>query len=113
MGIYHIRKGTPSNKAFPNRTKLKDGTGICHDFNSQGHKCPFPHQLCKTGKHFTNWKHVPDDDKLTILKHMNETGSAWLDAETFKKHNTSIPPKFAHLLGDANGPKKKVANKST
>ena len=113
MGLFHIRKGTLPNRAFPDRTKLKDGAGICHDFNSHGYKCPFPHQLCKTGKHFTNWKHVPDNDKLTILKHMDETGSAWLDAETFEKHNSSIPPEFAHLLGDASGPKNKAAKKST
>ena len=113
VGLFHIRKGTPHNKAFPDSIKLKDGTGICHNFNSHGYKCPFPHQLCKTGKHFTNWKHVPDDDKITILKHMYETGSAWLDAKTFEKHNSSTPPEFAHLLGDASGPKKKVAKKST
>jgi hypothetical protein len=71
MGLFHIRKGTQSTKAFPAKTKLKDGAGICPDFNSHGHKCPFPHQLCKTGKHFTNWKHVPDNDKFTILKQMN------------------------------------------
>jgi len=95
MGLFHIRKGTPPNRAL--------------------YKCPFPHQLCKTGKHFTNWKHVPDNDKLTIMKHMDETGSAaWLDAETFEKHNSSIPPEFAHLLvlGDASGPKKMAAKKS-
>jgi hypothetical protein len=92
VGLFHIRKGTPHDKAFPDSTKLKDGTGICHNFNSHGYKCPFPHQLCKTGKHFTNWKHVPDDDNITILKHMYETGSAWLDAKTFEKHNNSTPP---------------------
>jgi hypothetical protein len=113
MGLFHIKKGTPVNKAFPDSTKLKDGAGIYLDFNSHGHKCPFPHQLCKSGKHFTNWMHVPDDNKPTILKHMDNTGLAWLDAETFKKHNTSIPPKFAHLIGDANDPKKKGAHKST
>jgi hypothetical protein len=51
MGLFHTRKGTPPNKAFPDSTKLKDGTGICHNFNSHVYKCPFPHQLCKTGKH--------------------------------------------------------------
>ena len=56
--------------------------------------------------------HVQDDDKLTILKHMYETGSAWLDAKKFEKHNNSIPPEFAQLLGDASGPKKKAAKKS-
>jgi len=44
---------------------------------------------------------------------MDETGSAWLDAEMFEKHNSSIPPEFAHLLGDASGPQKKAAKKST
>jgi len=29
----------------------------------------------------------------------------WLDADTFKKHDIVIAPEFAHLLGDATGPK--------
>jgi hypothetical protein len=111
MELFHIKKRTPANEAFPDRTKLKDDTGISLDFNSHGHKCPFPYQLCKSGKHLPNWKHVPDDDKPTILKHMDNTGFTWLDAETFKKHNTSIPPEFSHVLGNSNGPKKKGAHK--
>ena len=113
MGLFHIKKGTPVNEAFPDRTKLRNSAGICLDFNSHGHKCPFPHQLCKSGKHFTNWKYVPDDNKPTILKRIDDNGLAWLNAKMFKNHNTSILPKFAHLLGDANGPKKKGAHKST
>ncbi len=46
---------------------------------------------------------------------MNETGLMWLDAETYKKHKQTqaIPSKFAHLLGNATGPKTKSAPKST
>ena len=78
-----------------------------------GINAPFPISSVRlVNIHFTNWMHVQDDDKLTILKHMYETGSAWLDAKTFEKHNNSIPPEFAQLLGDASGPKKKAAKKS-
>jgi hypothetical protein len=47
---------------------------------------------------------------------MSEMGFMWLDAETFKKHKQmqAIPFEFAHLLGDATGPKPKGgATKST
>jgi hypothetical protein len=67
-------------------------------------KCNFPHQLCKNGKHYTNWKNVPDEDKLVLYKHMDSTGLMWFDAATFEKHKIIIPPKFAHLLGNAMGP---------
>jgi hypothetical protein len=45
---------------------------------------------------------------------MNETDLMWLDAETFEKHKQmqAIPSEFAHLLGDATGPKSKGASKS-
>jgi hypothetical protein len=69
----------------------------------------------KNGKHYTNWKNLPDDDKVILLKHMESTGLLWLDTETFKKHKITIPPKYTHLLGNATGPKKKkeVQAKST
>jgi hypothetical protein len=46
---------------------------------------------------------------------MNETGLMWLNAETYKKHKQiqAIPSKFAHLFGDATGPKTKSAPKNT
>jgi hypothetical protein len=44
---------------------------------------------------------------------MEKSGLMWLDAETFKKHEIVIAPEFAHLLGDATGPKKTSAEKST
>jgi hypothetical protein len=86
---------------------LKDGAGICLDFCSQEKKCNFPHQLCKNGNHYTNWKNMPNEDKLVLLKHMDSTGLRWLDAATFEKHKIAVPPKYAHLLGDATGPKQK------
>ncbi len=58
-------------------------------------------------------KNVPDKDKITLLKHMDGSGLMWLNAETFKKHKIAIAPEFAHLLGDAMGPKQKAAEKNT
>jgi hypothetical protein len=74
MGIFHVKAGTPAAKALPDRTLLKDSAGICLDFFSQDKKCNFPHQLCKNGKHYMNWKNVPDEDKLVLYNHMDSTG---------------------------------------
>jgi hypothetical protein len=107
MGIFHVKAGTPVAKALPDKTLLKDCAGICLDFCSQYKKCNFPHQLCKNGKHYTNWKNVPGKDKLVLYKHMDSTGLMWFDAATFEKHRIIIPPKYAHLLGNANGTQQK------
>jgi hypothetical protein len=112
MGLFHVKKGTHASKAVPDKSTLKDHAGICMDFCSHEKKCNYPHQLCKNGKHYTNWKNVPGKDKIALLKHMNSSGLMWLDAETFEKHKIVIAPKFAHLLGDTMGPKQK-AEKST
>ena len=111
MGLFHLKKGTPASKAVPEKSTLKDG--ICLDFCCHERKCNFNHLLCKNGKHYTNWKNVPEEDRPILLKHMEKSGVMWLDAETFKKHEIVIAPEFAHLLGDATGPKKKSAGKST
>lgn len=113
MGLFHVKKGTPAAKALPDKSILKDGSSICLDFCCHERKCNFTHLLCRNGKHYTNWKNVPDDDKMSLLKHMSATGHMWLDAETFAKHSISIAPEFAHLLGDANGPKSKATATST
>jgi hypothetical protein len=75
-------------------------------------KCNFPHMLCKNGKHHTTWKNIPDEDKMVLLKHMDDTKNMWLDAETFQKHKITMAPKFTHLLGDVPGLKQKE-NEST
>ncbi len=93
---FMLKKGTPASKSLPDKSTLKDGAGICMDFCSHKKKCTYPHQLCKNGKHYTNWKNVPDEDKITLLKHINSLGLMWLDAETFEKHKIMIAPKFAH-----------------
>jgi hypothetical protein len=113
MGLFYINKGTPVAKALPNKGKLKDK--VCLDFCLHEKKCKYPHQLCKHGKHYTNWKNVPKKDKPVLLSHMNEMGLMWLDAKTFEKHKQTqaIPSEFAHLLGNATGPKPKGASKST
>ena len=111
MGLFHLKKGTPASKALPEKSTLKNG--ICLDFCCHERKCNFNHLLCKNGKHYTNWKNVPEEDRPILLKHMEKSGLMWLDAETFKKHEIVIAPEFAHLLGDATGPKKTSAEKST
>ncbi len=113
MGLFHIKKRTPAAKALPNKGKLEDK--VCLEFCSHEKKFNYPHQLCKHGKHYTNWKNGLEEDKPALLSHMNETGLMWLDAETFKKHKQTqaIPSEFAHLLGNATGPKPKGASKST
>ncbi len=70
-------------------------------------KCNFSHQLCKNGKHYTDWKNVPNKDKPMLLSHMNKMGLMWLHAETFEKHKQTMPPEYAHLLGNAMGMKPK------
>jgi hypothetical protein len=113
MGLFHLKKGAPASKALPEKNTLKDG--ICLDFCCHERKCNFNNLLCKSRKHYTNWKNVPEDNMLILLKHMEKSGLMWLDAETFKKHENAIAPEFAHLLGDATGPKRKTspAKKST
>jgi hypothetical protein len=113
MGLFHIKKGTPASKALPDKSTLKDGVSICLDFCCHEKKCNFNHLLCKNGKQYTNWKNVPDEDKIILLNHMNTTGLMWLDAETFERHKIKIAPEFTHPLGDATGPKQKLAEKST
>jgi hypothetical protein len=60
----------------------------------------------------THWKNVPDEDKIVLLSHMNNTGLLWFEEETMKKHKIDISPEYHHLLGDATGPMPKLV-KST
>ncbi len=112
IGIFHVKKSTPVSKALPNKSKLKDGASVCLDFCCHKRKCKYPHQLCTNGKHYTNWKNIPDKDKIVLLFHMNDTSLLWFDEETMTKHKINITHKYSHLLGDAAGPKPKLA-KST
>jgi hypothetical protein len=107
MGLFHLKKGTPAAKALPHKSTLKDGVSVCLEFCCHKMKCNMPHQLCKDRKNYTNWKNVPSDNKVILLKHMDSTGLMWLNAETFEKHKIAIAPECIHLLGDANGPKQK------
>ncbi len=107
MGLFHVKKRTPTAKALPNMSRLKDDVRACMDFCSHAKKCNFPHPLCKNGKHYTNCKNVPENDKVTLLKHMESTGLMWLDADTFNEHKIMIAPEYAHLLGNTTGPKTK------
>ena len=103
MGLFHMKKGTPASKALPDKSTLKEG--VCLDFCCHDRKCNYNHLLCKNGKHYTNWKNFPEEDRPVLLAHMAKSRLMWLDADTFKKHDIVIAPEFAHLLGDATGPK--------
>ncbi len=72
MGLFHLKKGTPASKALPEKSALKDG--ICLDFCCHERKCNFNHLLCKNGKHYTNWKNIPEEDRPILLKHMEKSG---------------------------------------
>jgi hypothetical protein len=54
MGIFHIKKGTPTAKALPDKSLLKDSVRVCIDFCCHKKKCSFPHALCRIRKHYTN-----------------------------------------------------------
>jgi hypothetical protein len=111
MGLFHVKQGTPTVKALPEKDKLKDK--ICLDFCLHWKKCNFPHQLNKHGKHYTNWKNVPEANKPVLLSLMNETGLMWLNAETFEKHKQTqaIPSEFVHFLGNTAGPNQRLCQR--
>ena len=111
MGLFHMKRGTPASKALPEKSTLKEG--VCLDFCCHDRKCNYNHLLCKNGKHYTNWENVPEEDRPILLSHMAKTKLMWLDADTFKKHEITIAPKFAHLLGNATGPNVISQEKST
>jgi hypothetical protein len=71
--------------------------------------CDKPQATCKFGKHYTNYKFIPENDKQAILDHMEASKLLWFDESTMKKHGTAdeIPSEFKHLLSDASGPKAK------
>lgn len=52
------------------------------------------------------WNDIPTEDKTVLLKHMDKTGSMWLDSDAVKD-SSDIPSEFAYLLGNASGPKPK------
>ena len=78
MGLFHVKKGAPASKALLDKRMLKDDAGICMDFCSHKKKCNDPHQLCRNGKHYTNWKNVPGNNTVTLLKHMDSSGLMWM-----------------------------------
>ena len=91
MRIFHLKKGTPVTKALPGKSNLKDSVSICLDFCCHERKCKYPHALCRNGKHYTNWKNIPKEDKTMLLSHMNETGLLWFDKDTMKNIRLRLP----------------------
>ncbi len=49
MGLFHVKKGTPTAKALPSKSKLKDGQGICHDFCLHEKSVPSPISYARMG----------------------------------------------------------------
>jgi len=103
-GMFHAKKGVSPSDLFPQGLE----SAPCAFWCFQDKKCTKPKQTCPR-PHVTSWKNIKDGDKPKILQHFASTGNGWLDAETFKRHEVEIPVEFAHLLGDATGPKQKSA----
>jgi hypothetical protein len=105
MGLFHMEKRATTATALPEKGKSKED--ICMDFFCHDKKCNFLHLLCRNGKHYTNSKNVPNEDKAVLLTHMDEKKKMRLNAEMFARHKVTIAPEFSHLLGDALGPKQR------
>jgi hypothetical protein len=127
--------GTPARKRTSKRQKLKPGAGLkdftkadlffckegtliaelfptnllkkyCSFFCFHDKQCSKPKQSCNF-EHVGKWEKISADDQTKILEHCHASdGKIWLNVDTFAKHSVmNIPGKFAHLLGDAKGPK--------
>lgn len=103
-GFVHKKPEATWTELFnPSVTKIEKKP--CGKFCSIGFNCG-PKSTCSFD-HLSSWKHFPESDQEALLKHWNETGLGWLDEDKLKEHNIELPEKYAHLKGDASGPKKK------
>jgi hypothetical protein len=103
-GIFYLNDlSLPAMKVLPEKGTLSKG--LCLDFCSHGRACKRPTALCNF-EHYTKWSDIPTEDKTVLLKHMDKTGSMWLDSDAVKD-SSEIPSEFAYLLGNASGPKPK------
>ena len=103
-GIFFLKDlSLPAMKVLPEKNALSKG--LCLDFCSHGRACKRPTALCNF-EHYMKWSDIPTEDKTVLLKHMDKTGSMWLDSDAVKD-NSEIPSEFAYLLGNATGPKPK------
>lgn len=107
-------KGFVHKKPDTSWTQLWNPSGVtklekkpCGKFCCLGHNCG-PKSTCSFD-HVSSWKQFPEADKEALLKHWDATGVGWLDENKLKEHNIELPEKYAHLQGDASGPKKKSA----
>ncbi len=69
MGIFYVKKVIPAHLALPKKKVLKNRA--CLEFCCQDRKCAKPHQVCKNGKHYTDWNKIPKEDCKVLLKHCN------------------------------------------
>ena len=99
-GLFHCRDGFQKGDLLPLDLSKKYCTFFC--FHNK--KCSKPNQACDF-EHVGRWEKIPPKDQEKILAHFHagKEKKAWLDAETFAKHNVTIPEKYAYLLGDASG----------
>jgi hypothetical protein len=100
LGLFHCRDGFQKGDLLPLDLSKKYCTFFC--FHNK--KCSKPNQACDF-EHVGRWEKFPPEDQEKILAHFHagKGEKAWLDAETFAKHNVTIPEKYAYLLGDASG----------
>jgi hypothetical protein len=101
--LSHCKEGTPISDLFPTDLIKNYCSFFCFHYK----KCSKPHQSFEFDHVGSRWDRVLPEDQIKILKHSHASKGKklWLDADTFAKHNVTIPKKFTYLLGDARGPK--------
>ena len=103
-GFVHKKSDTSWSQLWnPKETKLEKKP--CGKFCCIGFSCG-PSSMCDFD-HLSSWKQFPESDRDALLKHWDASGLGWLDGDKLKAHNIELPEKYAHLKGDASGPKKK------
>jgi hypothetical protein len=102
LGLFHAKEGVKDDSVFPSTLKQP----LCSKFCLQGKACDKPKQACKFS-HAITWKSIIEEDQKEILTYCNATNNLWFNKEMMKKHKSKLPKKYAHLLGDALGPKPK------
>ena len=106
-GIFHASPSESVTKILPPKDLLSQP--FCLNFCAQGRVCDKPQTGCKFGKHYSNYKFIPAEDRKVILNHMDASKLLWFDETTMMKHNMTdeIPSEYKYLLGNASGPKAK------
>jgi hypothetical protein len=101
-GLFHCAEGTATTDLFSSGLSKP----LCVFFCFHNKKRSKPNQACKFN-HIGKWDKIPANNQAKILNHCHASKEkkVWLNAKTFTKHKTTVPDKFAYLLGDAKGAK--------